>query len=120
MRVIVCGSRNWKNERVMRRQLERLPSNTCIVEGGCRGADLMAAKIAKELGFEVNEHPARWGQYGKAAGPIRNQEMLDSGGIVLVLAFHEDFARSKGTLHMVEIARAANIATYIYDGKEEY
>jgi putative aminopeptidase FrvX len=119
MRVIVCGSRNWKNEEAIRRQLERLPKNTTIVEGGCKGADLIAARVAKRLGLAVEEHPARWGQHGRSAGPIRNREMLETG-VNLVLAFHEDIFHSRGTQHMVTIAREADIATYIYDGTEKW
>jgi hypothetical protein len=74
----------------------------------------MAAGIAKELGLEVREFPAKWGQYGRSAGPIRNREMLHSGGVDLVLAFHKDFEHSRGTRDMVEAARKENVATYIY------
>jgi hypothetical protein len=56
---------------------------------------------------------ANWEKYGKAAGPIRNQEMLEFGKPNLVLAFHNDIANSKGTKHMVSIAEKAGIATFV-------
>jgi len=113
MRVIVCGDRNWSDHKVMLRELKKLPAGAIIVEGGCRGADLMAASIAKELGLIVEEHPAKWGQYGRSAGPIRNREMMDAGA-ELVLAFHKDFEHSRGTKDMITVARAKGVATYIY------
>jgi len=113
MRVIVCGDRNWDDHKIMLREMKKLPPDTIIVEGGCRGADKLAARIAKSLGFQVEEHPAKWEVHRKAAGPIRNKEMLDAGAD-LVLAFHKDFANSKGTKHMVTIARKAGITTYVY------
>ena len=49
-------------------------------------------------------YPADWDRHGKAAGPIRNQRMIDTG-VDLVVAFHDDLEHSKGTGHMVKIAR---------------
>lgn len=83
---------------------------TQIVHGGARGADRMAGHVAKGLGYPVHVHEADWNAHGKAAGILRNQEMLDRHpDIELVLAFHDDLAHSKGTGDMVRRARAAGI-----------
>jgi len=51
--------------------------------------------------------PADWHQYGRSAGPIRNYKMLKEGQPDCVIAFlHEN---SRGTRHMIEIARKADI-----------
>jgi len=97
----------------MRAILHALPCDTTIIEGECRGADLIAREVAEELGMIVEPHPAEWNKFGKRAGPLRNQEMLNSG-VDLVLAFHEDLSQSKGTKHMVEIARKNNIPVLIF------
>lgn len=76
----------------------------------------MAAAIAKDLGLNADailSFPAEWTEYGKAAGPIRNREMLRSGKPDLVTAFHRDLNQSKGTRDMVEQARAATIPVWI-------
>jgi hypothetical protein len=105
MRVVVCGSRRWTDARRIRQVLQALPSGTEIVHGDAPGADRIAGRIAGELGFSVRAIPAEWGRYGKAAGPIRNARMLkEFGPIDLVLAFHDDFFRSKGTKDMVRQA----------------
>lgn len=48
--------------------------------------------------------PAEWEKFGKAAGPIRNIEMLNENPD-LVLAFHNDLSKSKGTAHTVKTAQ---------------
>jgi hypothetical protein len=55
--------------------------------------------------------PAKWDEYGKAAGPIRNQEMVDSKPD-LVLAFWD--GRSPGTLDAIKRAVLAGIEVNIY------
>lgn len=48
-----------------------------------------------------------------AAGPRRNQQMLDEGKPLLVLAFHDDIKSSRGTKDMVSRAKRAGIRTYV-------
>ena len=80
-------------------------ANVAIVEGGCRGADLIAAKIAIELGITVHERPANWKKYGRRAGAIRNREMFDEFQPRSVLAFHDNIEQSKGTKDMIAYAK---------------
>ncbi len=108
MKVIVCGCRNWSNRKIIKKRLWELPSNTIIVEGGCDGADLMARDVALEIGLEVVEFPAAWKKYGKSAGPKRNIKMLDTGPQLLI-AFHDDLTKSKGTKHIITEARKRGI-----------
>lgn len=114
-RVLVCGDRNWNDPAAIRRELERLdPAHTTIVHGAARGADSIAGRIARELGFEVEAHPAEWQTYGKGAGPIRNRKML-STGIDRAFAFHPDLEQSKGTADMVGLLRSAGIPVTVFD-----
>lgn len=46
-----------------------------IVSGGARGIDSLAKRYAHEKAYEYYEFPADWDRFGKAAGPIRNEEM---------------------------------------------
>jgi hypothetical protein len=64
--------------------------------------------------IKVLAFPAQWDTYGRAAGPIRNRQMLNEGRPDEVIAFHEHIDESKGTANMVKIAKAAGIPTTIY------
>lgn len=120
MRILVCGDRHWRNEERIRGILEEYFSSidgvSFVMEGGAAGADVLAKKIAWENGIPVLEVPADWDKHGKAAGPIRNQEMLMNDPDV-VLAFHNDLKNSKGTKDMVRRAIRAGIETHVYTEK---
>lgn len=59
-------------------------------------------------------HPADWQKYNKAAGPVRNGEMLKlHPDINLVLAFHDDIDSSRGTADMVARAQKADIEVWL-------
>ena len=107
MRVLVCGSRKWTDYAVIERRMKALPPWTVIIEGEARGVDKAARLIAKHLGLEVVPFPADWDKYGKAAGPIRNQQMLDEGKPDLVLAY--PMPGSVGTQDMIARAKKAGI-----------
>ena len=109
MRVLVCGSREWNNAELILERLKTVPSGSTLIHGGCRGADIISSEIGKELGFGVVCFPAKWGEHGRAAGPLRNQRMIDEGKPDLILAFHNDLNSSKGTSDMLNRARKHNI-----------
>ena len=112
-RVLVCGSRYWKDYRKIYNTLGTLDSKkTIIVHGACKGADQLAGIAAKALGMEVEEYPADWDKYGKAAGPIRNVQMAETG-INHGFAFHENYDKSKGTKHMVSELKKRNVPVEI-------
>ena len=103
MKVVVSGSRYWTYEKhadVIRRFLKRLPPDTTLLNGGQKGVDTICAVIGKELNFYVPDaFMADWNKYYLAAGPIRNKKMLDQNPDV-VLLFHDDILKSKGTKNM--------------------
>lgn len=116
LRVLVCGDREWNDRQAIERELKRLAGDReiIVVHGACRGADRIADAVARDLGYWVEPWPADWRQYGRGAGPKRNQQMLNTG-IQLVLAFHADISQSRGTADMIRRARAANVEVRIYD-----
>ncbi len=107
MRVLVCGSRKWTDYAAIEQRLKLLPPQTMIIEGEAKGADKMARRIAVRIGLPVMPFPAEWDKYRRAAGVIRNQQMLDEGKPDLVLAFA--LPDSVGTKDMVARARKAGI-----------
>src|SRR5258706_16173814 len=117
MKVLVCGDRNWSDSYAVSRELDALKTaypDLVIIEGCARGADSMAEDWAAYHGVETHHHPADWEKFGKAAGPIRNREMLTEKPD-FVIAFHSNLPMSKGTKHMVNIARRAGIPTEVYE-----
>jgi hypothetical protein len=112
MRILVSGSRECLNYEYMSKILsDYTDAETVIIHGGARGADSMAGKYASEKGLKVQVYPADWNKHGKAAGPIRNQQMLDEGKPDMVIAFPGD---GNGTWNMINIARKANVPVRIY------
>jgi hypothetical protein len=79
-----------------------------IIEGEARGADRLARMAAEAHGYTVERYPADWSAYHRAAGPIRNRQMLREGRPHLILAFHDHIAESKGTADMIEQAMRAH------------
>lgn len=112
MRILVCGGRDYKHRDRLYRVLDNLAEAHpafVLIHGGCRtGADYLADEWAA-----VSLHPrlifnANWKAHGRAAGPIRNQRMIDEGAPNMVVAA----PGGKGTADMVRRARAANITVF--------
>ena len=81
------------------------PKDTVIISGAAGGVDTSAIDWAVVNWVEWEEYPANWEKDGKAAGPIRNQQMLDEGKPDKVLAIRG----GKGTADMVRRAKKAGI-----------
>ena len=107
MRILVTGSRDWIDAGRIREAFTRLGGGHEMCHGGARGADALAAHEAYLMGWAVKCYPANWREYGKRAGVIRNQQMLDDFEPELVLAF--PLPQSIGTRHMMHIAKEAGV-----------
>lgn len=107
MKVLVCGGRDYCDRAFLWGYLDHLgpPEVSVIISGMATGADTLAARWGKRFGVPVREFPAEWDKHGRAAGPIRNQRMLDEGKPDLVIAF----PGGRGTADMVRRAKAAGI-----------
>ena len=112
MKILVTGSRDWTDRETIYNELIKcaytnLPHT--LIHGACKGADTIAGDVAKSLGWKVIPFPAHWEILGNAAGPSRNQYMVDTGPN-LVLAFHDDLeGESTGAKDCVRRARVAGI-----------
>ena len=109
MRILICGDRNYRDAKQIYKWMGILPKDTVIIEGEAKGADTIAWVCADILGLEYIPYPADWNLHHKAAGPIRNKQMLEEGKPDFVVWFHKDIANSKGTANMIKIAEAAGI-----------
>jgi hypothetical protein len=134
VRILVTGGRDHENYEQVRDVLEgvicefglmyddvyQMPESTkfTIIHGGATGADTHADNwctvnwLQPEV-YKVTKED--WNRLGRAAGMIRNQEMLDTG-IDLVLAFPTK--KSKGTWGMVNIARKAGVEVRVFEEKD--
>ncbi len=72
-----------------------------ILSGGCQGADLLGERFAKENSFPIKRYLPDWKKYGKAAGPIRNKQMVDV--CHKVICFWD--GKSKGTESLIKYAK---------------
>ena len=116
-RLLVSGTRRGINPDVLTDALgEALAAlggdigNVMLVHGGATGVDTQCGLIWAEWGGQVEIHPADWRKHGKAAGSIRNQEMVDLGAD-LCYAFPD--SGSKGTYDCVERALKAHTHTVV-------
>lgn len=108
MKVLVCGGRDYADYTHVKKVLDRLHKKTpisLIINGQYRGADAMSSLWAAERKVDCHEYPADWIKHGRAAGPIRNQQMLDEGKPDLVIAF----PGGDGTNDMIKKAKLKNL-----------
>ena len=106
----------WPHQRIAAELLARSSGRLVhlLLHGGARGADAAIARAAHQLGWCSLVMPAQWQQHGRAAGPIRNRELLQqavaravahsspgSMASVLVVAF----PGGPGTASLVQQAR---------------
>ena len=130
-KVLVCGARDYYDfytqaeaEDFIISCLLSLPEppdkgDVTFISGMARGADHIPLRMIEEdrEWGDIEKYYAEWDRYGKSAGPRRNKRMLDEGKPDMVIAFPTP--TSKGTWHMVRIARESGVTTFIYEGQEE-
>lgn len=112
MRVLITGSRGWKDRDRIHDDLKDLfevhPDLVVIHGDNPQGADRIADLVCILLGIPVIREPALWHLYGKGAGPRRNQKMLDKHHPDLALAYRAS-GKSNGTDDMVSRTKNARI-----------
>ena len=104
VRVLVCGGRNYSDRQAVDATLDQLDV-AGLIHGGASGADSLGEQWARCRGVPVEIYRADWQRYGRAAGPIRNQRMIDEGWPDLVVAF----PGGKGTADMVQRAKDTGV-----------
>ena len=110
LRVLVCGGRNYPDKHRVHAELDQLASEhpmrrLVIISGGAQGADAHAETWSSSRRAATVVFRAQWRQFGRSAGPRRNQAMLNYG-VDLVLAF----PGGPGTADMVRRAAATGIS----------
>jgi hypothetical protein len=114
MRIVIAGGRSFDDWDYFMGYMSTLPTwigndNFEVVSGGAPGVDSMGEQLAYLFGLKLTKFPADWNKHGRAAGPIRNEQMaLYADGVI---AFWD--GKSRGTKHMIETARKNNKWTYV-------
>lgn len=118
IRVLVAGGRDYANYARVAVELDELVNRigkpVTVIHGGARGADTLAGRWAQEHGYACEVYRADWEAHGKAAGPLRNQRMIDEGKPNFMVAF----PGGRGTADMVRRAVAAGLKVH-HLSKEE-
>jgi hypothetical protein len=116
VRVLICGSRYFCDRSAVEALVVTFPLDTVVIHGAAPGADSLAGACARTAGLEVEEYPADWKQFGRAAGPIRNKQMLVEGKPDIVYAFPGGLLNTTiGTKNMVMQARKAGIEVVVFE-----
>lgn len=126
MRILICGGRDYGENNKAEVEafinawallIEKHGSEFEVLNGGCKtGADKLARGCAAVGEYTCITEPAKWAARGKAAGPERNQRMIDKWKPDAAVAF----PGGVGTADMVRRLRAASIPVWIpYGGVNE-
>ena len=124
--VLVSGKRDFNKFEELQKTLDDIlkenRDEVTIVHGEARGTDAMAGRYAAFRQFENKCFRAQWFRYGKAAGPMRNQQMVDfvKEQKKKVAVFFWD-GKSPGTGDCLKKCRAENIRciTHYVKGKRQ-
>lgn len=99
-KLAIIGGRDFINYELLKETMKSIECKT-IISGGARGADSLGSIYAKTNGINFVLFKAEWDKYGKSAGFIRNELIINECD--KVLAFWD--GESKGTAHSIELAK---------------
>ncbi len=110
-RLVIAGSRSFTDYATLVNAVDLYLKNLApkrpvvIVSGTARGADRLGEKYAYDKGYKLEEYPANWHYYGKAAAVKRNAQMAQLADAAIV--FWD--GQSAGAKNMIECAEAQRI-----------
>jgi len=107
VKYILAGGRNYALSNEDTDRLGGIKGEmTEVVTGGAKGADSDGEVWAELERIPVRRFPADWTKYGRAAGIVRNREMVEYADAAVV------FPGGRGTESLYELARKANLVIY--------
>lgn len=115
--VLVTGGRDYQRHRTVFGVLDnhhKIMPIRLLVQGGATGADEFARDWAKSREVRWATELPDWKRYGRGAGTVRNQVMLDKHHPHLVVAF----PGNRGTLDMMRRAYKCGYKVAITNGEE--
>lgn len=117
-KVIICGSRDFQNYSLLRKEIDKIKDKVGeVVCGEAKGADTLGRAWAEENHVKVQSFPANWQAYGSQAGFIRNRDMGDYAD--MAIAFWN--GHSPGTKDMIKYMKTLGkeVVVVEYNKKED-
>jgi len=121
MKLAIVGSRGFSDYRRLLTMVEEylcdyehfkdcyVPRFNEVISGGAAGADTMGEQIATHFGVKLTVFKPDWDKHGKAAGFIRNEDIISNSDFVLACWD----GQSKGTANSLSIAKRLKKPTLI-------
>tara|TARA_Y100000310_G_C20685685_1_gene818793 strand:+ start:1221 stop:1580 length:360 start_codon:yes stop_codon:yes gene_type:complete len=94
MKIAIVGSRGFHDYNLLKEFILnkiKVEDVELMVSGGAKGADTLGEQFAEEFDIEKLIFLPNWQRYGKAAGPLRNTDIVKNSDIVF--AFWEPGCR---------------------------
>lgn len=112
MKLIIAGCRHINYPFIVQRAIDffGISGITEVVDGGAEGVDRLGAFWAQDNKIKICMFPADWKKHGKAAGPIRNEQMAKYADGLLAIWDR----KSRGTRNMIENAIKYKLDVWIY------
>jgi hypothetical protein len=112
MKIAIIGSRDFIDYDVMKKFFLLYTKDleiTQIISGGAKGADSLAERLAREFQISTMIFRADWKTHGRAAGIIRNKDIVENADIVMAFWV----GKSPGTKNSIYRAHKLNKKVYI-------
>lgn len=119
-RILVCGGRDADIDSAIVDACiadvvdEYNDTDVEFVSGAAKGGDRLGEAFAKQHGYTVVQFTPDWDKYGRAAGPIRNKQMINyimESDNPIVIAFWD--GHSAGTRNTIQLAQSNHIPVHI-------
>lgn len=119
LKVIIAGSRDWSP---MLKEIDEAVDeilgwrglgmdDLTIVSGTAAGADRAGESWARANLVPFKQFPAKWSEYGRAAGIIRNQEMADYADAAIVFWKNQSSGSANMIANMVARDKQVHVVT---------
>lgn len=116
MKTIIAGSREITDYQRVINAVSMIDWQiTAVICGMARGVDKLGEKFALQNQIPVHYYPAEWHIHGKSAGYLRNVEMAKNADALIAIWD----GKSRGTMHMINIARDHNLRVFVYSPDHE-
>lgn len=111
--IAIVGSRGFDEYEVLEESILSLfqPDQiNKIISGGAIGTDTLAEQFSSKHNVQIEVIKPEWNKYGRAAGPIRNKEIMKAADFAIV--FWD--GSSKGTLNDLKICYKQGISHTVF------
>ena len=109
MKTIIAGSREITDYNIVEKAIKDSGFEiTTVISGRCRGPDTFGERWAEKNGIPVDPHPYL-GEFGRAGGPIRNQQMVDVADALIAVRV----PTSRGTNDCIDRAKKKGLKIYV-------